>query len=66
MLTSTLKKLGKTKINLITTNMKITNFIRKVMATIGVLVVDIMVGSKTSNSTFFVVNAKPMYSILLE
>ena len=59
-------KLGKGKSNLISTNMKLTNFTSYMTITIGVLVADITVGPKTLNSTFFVVNAKPTYSMLLE
>ena len=49
----TLKKLGKSKSDLISTNIKITNFIGDVMTAIGVLVIDIIMGPKTFNSTFF-------------
>ena len=66
MLVITLKKLGKNKSNLISTNMKITNFTGDVLTAIGVLVTDITVRSKTLSFTFFVVDAKPSYSILLD
>ena len=62
----TLKKLGKNKTDLITTNMGMTNFTSKVMVVIRVLVVDITVGPNTLSSTFFVVEAKPTYFVLLK
>ena len=48
-----LKKLGKSKSDLISSNMKVTNFIVNVMVSIGVLVTDITVALKTLSSTFF-------------
>lgn len=59
---STLRKLGKTKEDLVSTNMKMTNFTGE---TKGVLVADVTVGSKTVSSSFFMVDAKTTYSILL-
>ena len=61
----TLKKLGKNKSNLISTNIKMTNFIGDVTVAMEVLVTDIMVGSKTLSFAFFVVEPKPSYSVLL-
>ena len=61
----TLKKLGKSKSDLTSTNMKISNFLEKVIDVIRVLVVNIIVGFKTLNSAFFVVDAKPTYFVLL-
>ena len=61
----TLKKLGKSMSNLISTNMKMTNFTGDVMVIIEVLVANITVGLKTFNSAFFMVDAKPTYSVLL-
>ena len=49
----TLKKLGRSKSNLIFTKMKMNNFIGEVMVAIEVLVTNIMVGSKTLNLAFF-------------
>ncbi|KHN34546.1 hypothetical protein glysoja_045108, partial [Glycine soja] len=63
---TTLKKLGKRQRELITTNMKMTNFTRGATPALGVLVVDIMVGPKTMYSTFFIVDANPTYYVLLE
>ena len=62
----TLKKLGKNKSNLISTNMKMTNFIGDKMTVIGILVVDIIIRLKTFSFTFFVTDAKPFYFILLD
>ena len=61
----TLKKLGKGKLDLISTNMKMSNFIGDVMTTIGILVANITVGSKTLSSTFFIIYAKHSYFVLL-
>ena len=61
----TLKKLGKNRSNLISTNMKITNFTSDVMTTIRVLVSDIIVGPKTLSFAFFIIDAKPSYFELL-
>ena len=65
MLVITLKKLGKNKSNLISTNMKMKNFTGDVMATIRVLAVDITMRPKAFNFIIFVVDAKLSYSILL-
>ena len=48
----TLKKLGKGKLNLIFTNMKVTNFTSDVMATIKVFVANITIGPKTLSLAF--------------
>ena len=45
---TTLKKLGKSKSNLIFTNMKMTNFTNEVIDVVGVLVADIIVGLRHS------------------
>ena len=44
---TTLKKLGKNKSDLISTNMKMTNFTGEVINAVRVLVVDITMGPKT-------------------
>ena len=61
----TLKKLSKGKSNLISINMKKTNFTGDVIVAIGVLVADIIVRCKTLSLAFFVVDVKPTYSMLL-
>ena len=60
-----LMKLGNSKSDLISTNMKVTNFFVNVMVSIGVLVTDITMGPKTLSLVFFVVDAKPTYFMLL-
>ena len=54
MLVITMKKLGKNKSDLISTNMKITNFTSDVITAIGVLVTNITMGSKTQLRIFYV------------
>ena len=49
----TLKKLGKGKLDLIFTNMKMINFTGNVTATIGILGVDIIIRPKTLSSAFY-------------
>ena len=66
MLIVTLKKLGKRKLDLISINMKITNFASDMITTIKVLVVNITVGLKSLSLAFFVVYAKSIYFVLLE
>ena len=61
----TLKKLGKTTSDLISTNMQMTSFTSGISKAIGVLMIDVTVGSKTSPTAFFVIDAKPSYSTLL-
>ena len=61
----TLKKLGKSKVDLISINMKMTNFIKETTDAIRAIVANITVGSKNFSSTFFVIDARPTYSILL-
>lgn len=62
---ATMKKLGRKKEELVPTNMKMTNFTGEATATLGVLVADVTVGTKTQSSVFFVVEAKPTYAMLL-
>ena len=60
--TNTLKKIGKGMENLTTTNMKMINFTAGDTHALGVLVIDITVGTKTKKTILFVVDAKPMYT----
>jgi len=53
----TLKKLGKSTKDLISTKIKMTNFTGVVIGAIGVLVAEIIVGLKMMSSVFFVVDA---------
>ena len=43
----------------------VSTFIRKISKTLGVLPFDITMGSKTSLSTFFVINSTTNYNVLL-
>jgi hypothetical protein len=45
--------------------MQMTNFTGKAILALGVLLVDQMAGMNTSTTAFFVVEAKPFYSLLL-
>ena len=65
MLIVMLKKLAKSKSNLISTNMKMINFTCDMTTAIRVLVVDITMAPKTLNSAFFMVDVKFIYSMLL-
>lgn len=62
---TTMKKLGRKKEELVPTNMKMTNFAGETTMALGVLVADVMVGTKTLSSDFFVVEEKPIYTMLL-
>lgn len=62
---TTMKKLGRKKEELVPTNMKMTNFTGEATMALGVLVADVMVGTKTLSSDFFVIEAKPIYTMLL-
>lgn len=62
---TTMKKLGRKKEELVPTNMKMTNFTGEATMALGVLVADVMVGTKTLSSDFFVIKAKPIYTMLL-
>jgi len=61
----TLKKLRKSVKDLISTKIKMTNFTGETTTALGVLMADIIIGPKTMSSTFFMVGAKPSYSLLL-
>ena len=61
----TLKKLGNSKLDLISINMKITNFIDNMMISMRVLMSNIIMEPKTLTTTFFVLDAKLTYSMLL-
>lgn len=45
--------------------MKMANFTRGVIIALGVLVAEITVGPKTMYSVFFIMDAKPAYSVFL-
>ena len=60
-----LKKLGKTQNDLKETNMKMNNFTRESTEALDFYIAEFTLGSKTSNIVFFVIDAKPRYSLLL-
>jgi hypothetical protein len=62
---STFRKLGKKAKDLCPTDMRLTDFGGNISVTKGVVCVELIVGSKSLPSTFFVVDAKGTYSILL-
>lgn len=64
----TMKKLGRSKLDkldLVPINMKMTNFSGDATTALGILMADIIMGSKTLSLSFFVVDAKSTYSISL-
>ena len=46
--------------------LSVSAFIGAISKTLGVLLIDIVVGSKNSLSTFFVINSTTNYNVLLE
>ena len=60
-----LRALGRTIGDLIETEVYVSAFIREISKTLSVLPIDIIVGSKTSLSTFFVINSTSNYNALL-
>ena len=62
---NTVTKLRKSCKDLKETNMTMSNFTRGSTSILGFLIVELTVGSKTTNTMFFVVDAKPRYTILL-
>ena len=60
-----LHKLGKSQDDLTKTNMMLKDFEGIVSPTLGALCVDLTIGSKTLPTTFFVINGKGSYSLLL-
>lgn len=62
---SVVKRLGKSHKDLKQTNIIMSNFTGESTSTLGFLIFELTVGSKTANTVFFVVNAKPRYAILL-
>ena len=60
-----LRALGRNIDNLIETKVYVSAFTREISNTLGVLPIDFIVGSKTSLSTFFVINSTANYNALL-
>ncbi len=63
--TAFLKKIDKSEEELKSTDMTMTNFIGGGQAARGVLTTEIMVGSKTQRTAFFIVDAASHYNLLL-
>src|SRR6185503_1682084 len=60
-----LHKLGKNQDDLTKTDMMLKDFEGVVSPTLGALCVDLTIGSKTLPTTFFIINGKGSYSLLL-
>ena len=60
-----LSKLGKNQDDLTKTDMMLKDFEGVVSPTLGALCVDLTIGSKTLHTTFFIINGKGSYSLLL-
>ena len=60
-----LRKLGKNQDDLTKTDMMLKDFEGVVSPSLGALCVDLTIGSKTLPTTFFVINGKGSYSLLL-
>lgn len=65
MLMTTLRKLGKVVEDLVKTNLVLQDFEGNTSEARGVLNLELTVGSKTLPTTFFVIDGKGSYSILL-
>jgi hypothetical protein len=62
---ATYRKLGKGKEDLIKTDMKLKDFEGKTSPARGAINVELMIGSKTLPTTFFVINGEGSYNVLL-
>jgi hypothetical protein len=62
---TTFRKLGKKLEDLCSTDMRLTNFSGKASMTKGAICVELTIGSKSLPTTFFIIDAKGTYSILL-
>ena len=60
-----LAMLGRTEEDLIPTDVTVSAFTREVTKVLGVLPMQITVGSKTSLTAFFIINSSVSYNILL-
>ena len=60
-----LRKLGKNQDDLTKTDMMLKDFEEVVSPALGALCVDLTIGSKIIPTTFFVINGKGSYSLLL-
>jgi hypothetical protein len=62
---SVLRRLGRSTRDLIKTNIMLSDFNGQTSEAQGVLSVDLTVGSKTVPTSFFIINSKSTYTILL-
>jgi predicted aspartyl protease len=62
---SVLRRLGRSTEDLIKTNITLSNFNGQTSKAQGVLNVDLTVGSKTVPTSFFIINSKSTYTVLL-
>jgi hypothetical protein len=62
---SVLRRLGHSTEDLIKTNVTLSNFNGQASEAQGILNVDLIVGSKTVPTSFFIVSSKSMYTVLL-
>jgi predicted aspartyl protease len=62
---SVLRRLGRSTRDLIKTNITLSDFNGQTSEAQGVLNVDLTVGSKTIPTSFFIVNSKSTYAVLL-
>ena len=60
-----LRSLGRGIGDLIETEVSVSTFTREISKTLGILLIDITMGSKTSLSAFFVINSTANYNALL-
>ena len=60
-----LRALGRSINDLIETEVAVSNFIREVSNILGILPIDITIGSKTALAVFFVIDSTANYNILL-
>jgi hypothetical protein len=62
---SVLHRLGRSTRDLIKTNVTLSNFNGQTSEAQGILSVDLTVGNKTIPTSFFIVNSKSTYNVLL-
>jgi hypothetical protein len=61
----TLKKLGRSVADLVAINIQITSFIHNAIPILEVLISEVILGSRTNSIAFFIIERKPLYSVLL-
>ena len=60
---STVKRLGKSRKDLKENNMTMSNFTRESTPALGFLIAKLIVGFRTTNTMFFIVDAKQGYAV---